>query len=118
MHGGHGDRLIVIIPGPEVTEVKEELQVSLKVLVQKPIEDGVDTGGDHRCEVAEQEEQVMVAGGDDLMVPIKHSVEDGERQPADGKRHHDGQQHDVDPLGLTGPVLAVSHLVHHVVSPF
>lgn len=60
----------------------------------------------------------MVARGDDLMIPVKHSVEDGERQPAHGERYHDGQQHDVDSFGFTGPVLIVSHLVHHVVSPF
>lgn len=60
----------------------------------------------------------MVARGNDLMIPVKHSVEDGERQPAHGERYHDGQQHDVDSFGFTGPVLIVSHLVHHVVSPF
>lgn len=60
----------------------------------------------------------MVAGGNDLVVPVKHSVEDGQRQPADGKGHHNGEQHDVDSSGLTGPVLAFSHLLHHVVSPF
>lgn len=60
----------------------------------------------------------MVARSNDLMIPVEHGVEDGERQPADRKRHHDGQQHDVDSFGFAGPVLTVSHLVHHVVSSF
>lgn len=60
----------------------------------------------------------MVARGNDLMVPIEYGVEDGEGQPADCERHHDGQQHNVDPFGFTGPVFTVSYLVHHVVSPF
>ena len=41
----------------------------------------------------------MVARSNDLMIPVEHSVEDGERQPADRKRHHNGQQHDVDSFG-------------------
>lgn len=49
---------------------------------------GLALRGDHGCEVAEKEQQIMVAGSNDLMVPVKHSVKDGERQPADGKRHH------------------------------
>lgn len=118
VHGRHGYCLIVIIPRPEVTEVKEELQVSLEVFVQESIKYGVDTGGDHRCEVAEQEEEVVVAHRNDVMVPIEHGVKDGKRQPADGKSYHDGQQHDVDPFGFAGPVLIVSHLVHHVVPSF
>lgn len=117
VHSGHGYRVIVIISGAEVTEVEEELQVPLEVFVEESIEYGVDTGGDHGREVAEQEQQVVVARGNDLMVPVKHSVKDGERQPADGEGHHDGEQHDVDPFGFTGPVLVVSHLVHHVVPP-
>jgi len=60
----------------------------------------------------------MVTRCNDLMIPIKHSVKDGKGQPADRKRHHNGQKHDVDSFGFTGPVLIVSHLVHHVVSPF
>ena len=118
VHGGHGDGLIVVIPRPEITKVKEELQVSLEIFVQEAIKYGVDTSGDHGCEVAEKEQQIMVAGSNDLMVPVKHSVEDGERQPADSKCHHDGQQHDVDSFGFTGPVLIVSHLIHHAVSSF
>lgn len=115
MHGRHGYGLIVIIPRPEITEVEEELQVSLEIFVQESIKYGVDTGGYHRREVAEQEEEVVVAHRNDVMVPIEHSVKDGKGQPADGKRYHNGQQHDVDSFGFTGPVLIVSHLVHHVV---
>lgn len=118
MHGRHGYGLVVIISRPEVTKVEEELQVSLEVFVQEPIKDGVDAGGDHGREVAEQKQQVVVAGGDDLVVPVEHSVEDGKRQPADGESDHDGEQHDVDSFGLTGPVLTVPDLVHHVVPPF
>lgn len=118
MHGRHGNHLIVIVPRPEITKVKEELQVSLEVFVQKAVKDGVDAGGNHGCEVAEQEQEVMVTCGNDLMIPIKHGIEDGERQPADCKGHHDGQQHDIDSFCFTGPVFIVSHFVHHVVSSF
>lgn len=55
VNGGHGDGLVVVILRPEITKVKEELQVSLEVFVQEAIKYGVDTGGDHGCEVAEQE---------------------------------------------------------------
>lgn len=118
MHGRHGYGLIVVISRAEITEVEEELQIPLEIFVQESIKDRVDTGGDHCCEVAEQEQQIVVAGSNDLVVPVKHSVEDGEGQPADCKGHHDGEQHDVDSFGLAAPVLAVSHLVHHAVSPF
>jgi hypothetical protein len=118
MHGRHGYGLVVIVSRPEVTKVEEELQVSLEIFVQESIKDGVDAGGDHGGEVTEQKQQIVVAGGNDLVVPVEHSVEDGKGQPADGEGDHNGEQHDVDSLGLTGPVLTVPDLVHHVVSPF
>ena len=111
MHGRHGYGLVVIVARPEIAEVEEELQVSLKIFVQESIKDRVDTGGDHGCEVAEQEEQVVVAGSNDLVVPVEHSVEDGQGQPADCEGNHNGKKHDVDAFGLAGPVLAVPHLV-------
>jgi len=55
VHGGHGYCLIVIIPRPEITKAKEELQVSLEIFVQKSIKYGVDTSGYHCCKVAQQE---------------------------------------------------------------
>lgn len=55
VHGRHGYCFIVIIPRPEITKVKEELQVSLEIFVQESIKYGIDTGGYHCCEVAEQE---------------------------------------------------------------
>lgn len=55
MHGGHGYRFIVVIPRPEIAEVEEELQVSLEIFVQESIKYGIDAGGYHRREVAEQE---------------------------------------------------------------
>lgn len=118
MHGRHGYGLVVIISRPEIAEVEEELQVPLEIFVQESIKDRVDTGGDHGCEVAEQEEQVVVAGSNDLVVPVEHSVEDGQGQPADREGNDNGKKHDVDAFGLAGPVLAVPHLVHHVVPPF
>lgn len=118
VHGRHGYCLIVIIPRPEITKVKKELQIPLKIFVQESIKYGVDTSGYHCSEVAEQEEEIMVAHSNNLMVPIKHNVKDGKRQPADCKCYHNGQQHDVDSFGFTGPALVVSHLVHHVVPSF
>lgn len=55
VHGRHGYRLIVIIPRPEITKVKEELQVSLEIFVQKSVKYGVDTSGYHGRKVAQQE---------------------------------------------------------------
>lgn len=118
MHGRHGYGLVVVVARPEIAEVEEELQVPLEIFVQESVKDRVDAGGDHGGEVAEQEEQVVVTGGNDLVVPVEHRVEDGQGQPADCEGHHDGQKHDVDALGLAGPVLAVPHLVHHGVPPF
>lgn len=90
MHGGHGYSLIILLTGMEMTKMKKKLQVPLEVLIEKPVEDGIHAGGDHGSEVANQEQQVVAAGSNrqNFMIPIKHDVEDGERQPANCKCDH------------------------------
>lgn len=52
------------------------------------------------------------------MVPVEHRVEDVEREPGDGKRHHDCNEHDVDPRGALVLLLrSVPASLHHVLPP-
>lgn len=89
----------------------------MEVTVEKAVYYWVDTSGRHGRQVAKGEEHIMTAGGQGLMIPVKNSVEDIERQPGDGKRHHNGRQHDVNPCGALAFLLrTVPATLHHLLS--
>lgn len=67
-----------------------------KVGVEEAVDDGVDTGGGHGQQVAEGEQQVVVADGQGILVPVGHHVEDGKREPANSKSYYESSKHDVD----------------------
>lgn len=114
VHGGHGETLTLFFYWAAAA-VQEHLSHLLpEVGVEEAVDDGVDAGGWHGQQVAEGEQQVVVADGQSLLVPVWHHVEDGERQPAESKGRDEGDQHDVDAaavghaLTLWGPG-AVQH---------
>lgn len=66
--------------------------------------------------MAEGEKQVVVADRQSLLVPVGHSVEDGQGQPANRKGRDQGQEHDVDPSAVVhslavGDASAVKHVL-------
>lgn len=117
-NGGEGEALVVLWRPPAAAAVQHGLQLLLEVVVEEAVDDGIDAGGRHGQEVAGGEDGVVVARRDGLVVPVEDGVEDVEREPADGEGHHDGGQHDVDPLGALGLLLPrVPRPLHHVAAP-
>ena len=96
MHNGHGELLTLLLQGAAAAVQEHIPHLLPEVGVEEAVDDGVDAGGGHGQQVAEGEEQVVVADGQSLLVPVGHHIEDGERQPAKGKGRYEGDQHDVD----------------------
>ncbi|CAG5920789.1 unnamed protein product [Menidia menidia] len=94
------------------------LQLLLEIVVEEAVDDGVDAGGGHGREVAEREDDVVVAKRDRVVIPVKDGVEDIQREPREGHCHHDGDQHDVDPGGALVLLLSgVPATLHHILPP-
>lgn len=112
VYGGHGETLTLLLQRAAAA-VQERLSHLLpEVGVEEAVDDGVDAGGGHGQKVAEGEQEVVMADGQSVLVPVWHHVEGGERQPAECKGRDEGDQHDVDAtavshaltLGGSGPV--------------
>jgi len=88
---GERDTLIPLRHRPAAAAQQGGPELFLEVAVEETIDDGVDTGGGHGREVAEREDEVVATGRDGLVVPIKHRVEDAEREPGECECHHDGE---------------------------
>lgn len=115
---GEGERLILVRSSPAGAAIQGGLEFLLEVTVEEAVNDGVDAGRGHGREVTRGEDGVVLAGRDGLVVPVEHRVEDVERQPAERERHHDGDQHGVDPLGPVGLLLmGIPGPLHHVPPP-
>lgn len=96
VHSGHREVLTLLLKRVAAA-VQEHLSYFLsKVGVEEAVDYGVDAGGRHGQQVAKREEQVVVANGQSLQVPVGHHVEDGERQPAKSKDGYEDHQHDVN----------------------
>lgn len=113
MDGGHGDGVVFFLSFRKPLAEPERLYVTLEVAVQEAVEDGVDADGAHGSQVAQREEGIVGAVHGRFMVPVDDGVEDVERQPADSKSHHDGEQHDIDALCLMVAILVLTHSLHH-----
>ena len=118
-HGGQGEALVALGHAPTAAAALQHgLQLLLEVAVEEAVHHRVDAGGGHGRQVARREDDVVLAGGQRLVVPVEEGVEDVERQPAEGECHHDGDQHGVDALGAAGfPLARVAGLLHHVLAP-
>lgn len=96
MHNGHG-KLLTFFLQRVTAAVKVHISDLLtKVVVEEAVDDGVDTGGGHRQQVAEGEEQVVVADRQSFLVPVRDHIEDCKWQPAECECCNKGNQHDVD----------------------
>lgn len=74
--GGQWDALVPLDGAPAAAAQQRRLELLLEVAVEEAVDDGVDAGGRHGGEVAEGENDVVAAGGDGLVVPVEHRVED------------------------------------------
>lgn len=118
-HGGEGEALVALGHAPAAAAALEHgLELLLEVAVEEAVNHRVDAGGRHGGQVARREDDVVLAGGQRLVVPVEERVEDVEREPAEGEGHHDGHQHGVDALRVAGLALAgVAGLLGHVLAP-
>lgn len=73
---GQRDALVPLDRAPAAAALQRRLELLLEVAVEEAVDDGVDAGGRHGGEVAEGENDVVAAGGDGLVVPVEHGVED------------------------------------------
>lgn len=87
---GERDSLVPLRHPPAAAAQQSGFEVFLEIAVEESVDDGVDAGGGHCHEVAEREDDVVAAGRDGLVVPVKHRVEDIQREPGEGERHHYG----------------------------
>lgn len=115
--GGEWDALVALRHRPAATARQGGSELFLEVAVEETVDDGVDAGGGHGREVAEWEDGVVATRRDCLVVPVKHRVKDIEGEPRDGERHHDGEQHDVDPGGAFVFLVSGPATLHHVLPP-
>lgn len=109
MYCGHGEMLTFVFQGAAATVQENVLHLLSKVGVEKTVDDRVDAGGGHGQQVAEGEQQIVVANGQGVLVPVRHHIKDGERKPADSEGCYESDQHDVNSatvghaLALWGP---------------
>lgn len=88
--GGERHTLVPLHHGPAAAAQQRGLELFLEIAVEETVDDRVDAGGDHGSEVAQREDDVMAARRDELVVPVKHRVEDVEREPGEGESHDYG----------------------------
>lgn len=109
MHRGHGEALTVLLLWGTAAVEYDLSHLLAEVGVEEAVDDGVDASGGHGQQVAEGEQEVVVADRQSLQVPVCQHVEDGEREPAESEGCYESDQHDVDStavghaLALRGP---------------
>lgn len=109
MHRGHGEALAVLLLWGASAVEQHFSDLLAEVGVEEAVDDGVDASGGHGQQVAEGKQEVVVADGQSLQVPVCQHVEDGEGKPAESEGCYESDQHDVDStavghaLALGGP---------------
>lgn len=86
-------------------EAEHLAQLLLEVVVQPPVQEGVDAGAAHGEDLEQQVREAEELALDDLVVELGRQHEEVPRQPADGEGQHHGDEDAVGALLASGVVL-------------
>ena len=89
-------------------------QLLLEVVVQPPVEEGVDAGAAHGEDLEQQIREAEELALDDLLVELGRQHEEVPGQPAHGEGQHDGDQDAVGALVAARVVLLDGPAPQHV----
>ena len=96
--------------GVQDTSASENLsKLCSKLWVEPAVEEGVEAGGGLGDDVGDEEGQEIQIPATDLPREHEHQIDNVEREPADAKDNHHGNQHLVHSRSSGGLSLSLSH---------